>query len=380
MGGVAAEMKPIWPILSGICATMTGIGLSRFAYAPLLPAIVQTGQLTGGQAGALGAINFGGYLIGAFTAARVGRALGLRTALRASMILVVLCFLLCSVPGGLLWLTPWRALTGYAAGVLMVLAGPAVQSVVPASMRGLASGLIFAGVGSGIVVGAILVPLMLPEGVPAVWLALAALAAALTLFSWQLWPNVEAPPAARMPKLRGPAGSLVLSYAFAAMAQTVHMVWWPDFIARGLGRGTETASLFWMLFGLSAASGPALYGRLADRIGASRTLQVVMAAQAAALAAPLLSTATPALAFSAIAAGSAAIGSTAVTLIRARELGGGDATGLWRMSTSAFGLTQTMTGFLLAWLYTQFGNSGGYEALFMFGLTAALGALLSARS
>ena len=27
---------PAWPIASGICATMTGIGLSRFAYAPLL--------------------------------------------------------------------------------------------------------------------------------------------------------------------------------------------------------------------------------------------------------------------------------------------------------------------------------------------------------
>jgi predicted MFS family arabinose efflux permease len=292
------------------------------------------------------------------------------------MIAVTLCFLLCTLPGGLFWLAPWRALTGVAAGVLMVLAGPAVQSVVPTSMRGLASGLVFAGVGSGIVIGAILVPLALPSGVPAVWLALAALAGGLTLFSWQLWPNVEAPPAARMPRLRGPAGWLVLSYAFAAMAQTVHVVWWPDFIARGLGRSTATASMFWVLFGIAAASGPALYGRLADRIGASRSLKVVMAAQAAALAAPLLSTATIALAFSALAAGSAAIGSTAVTLIRARELGGGDATGLWRTSTSVYGLVQTATGFGLAWLYTQ----GGHEALFATGLVAALGALIAARS
>jgi predicted MFS family arabinose efflux permease len=369
-------MKPIWPILSGICATMTGIGLSRFAYAPLLPAIVQSGQLSGGQAGVLGAINLGGYLVGAFTAANFGRALGLRRTLRASMIVVTLCFLLCALPGGLLWLTPWRALTGLAAGVLMVLAGPAVQNVVPARMRGLASGLVFAGVGSGIVIGAILVPLVLPQGVPAVWLALAALAAGLTVFSWRLWPNVPAPPAVRMPKLRGPAGWLVLSYAFAAIAQTVHMVWWPDFIARGLGRSTEAASLFWLLYGIAAASGPALYGQLADRIGARRTLSIIMAAQVAALGLPLLSTSTAALTVSAIAAGSAALGSTAVTIIRSRELGGGDATGLWRMSTSAFGLTQTASGFAMAWLYTQ----GGHPALFALGLAAALGALLTARS
>lgn len=369
-------MKPIWPILSGICATMTGIGLSRFAYAPLLPAIVQSGQLSGGQAGVLGAINLGGYLCGAATAPAIGRHLGLRTALRVAMVATTLCFVLCAVPGGLLWLAPWRMLTGVSAGVLMVLAGPAVQAVVPAAMRGLASGLVFAGVGSGIVVGAILVPLMLPTGIASVWLALGGLAFALTLLSWRIWPDVAAPPAIRLPRLRGPSGWLVLSYGFAAMAQTVHMVWWPDFITRGLGRSTATASLFWMLYGAAAASGPALYGRLADRIGARRTLRVIMAMQAAALALPLLSTAIAALVFSAIAAGSAAIGSTAVTLMRSRELGGGEATGLWRISTSAFGLTQTLTGFILAWLYTI----GGHDALFALGTIAAIGALLSARS
>lgn len=369
-------MKPVWPIVSGVCATMTGVGLSRFAYAPLLPAIVQAGLLSGGQAGALGAINLGGYLFGAALAPAFGRKMGLGWALRLAMLCATFCFLMCAIPGGLFWLAPWRALTGVSGGVLMVLAGPAVQAVVPVAMRGLAAGLVFAGVGGGIVIGALLVPAMLPHGLPATWLALAALAAFLTVVSWRLWPRVAAPPAMRLPRLAGRAGLMVLSYAFAAVAQTVHMVWWPDFIARGLGEGPARGALFWVLYGVAGASGPAFYGKLADRVGAARALQVAMAVQSLALALPLLSHGNPVLVLSALCAGGTAVGSTALTLTRAREIGGANGPGLWRISAMGFGLAQTAMGFFLAWLYTA---SGGHTALFVVGLVAALLAFATAR-
>jgi len=371
----SATTNPAWPIVSGVCATMAGIGLSRFAYAPLLPAIVQAGVLTGGQAGLLGAFNLGGYLIGAAIAPSTGRALGLAQAMRMAMIGVTLCFLLCAVPGGLLWLAPWRVLTGGFAGILMVLAGPAVQAVVPPAIRGLAAGLVFVGVGSGIVIGALLVPAMLTEGLSQAWLALAALAFGLTVLSWRHWPKVEAPRAMRLPKLSGPPGALILSYAFAAMAQTVHMVWWPDFIVRGLGRSKSEAALLWLLYGVAAISGPALYGALADRIGARRALRLVMGLQAVGVGLPLLEQSDAWLVVSAVLAGSTAIGSTALTLTRARELAGEGAAGLWRVNTVGFGLAQTMTGFGLAWLYAA---TGGHAALFGAGLAAAVVATLLA--
>lgn len=372
------KIRSAGAILSGVCATMTGVGLSRFAYAPLLPAIVQAGLLSGGEAGALGAINLGGYLFGAAVGPAIGRHLGVPWALRGAMLACAGCFLLCAVPGGgLLWLAPWRGGTGIAAGVLMVLAGPAVQAVVPAAIRGLAAGLVFAGVGSGIVAGALLVPATLPFGLSAPWLALAALASLLTAISWRLWPKVAAPPKMRLPRLIGRAGWMVGSYACSAVAQTVHMVWWPDFIARGLGRGPAAAAGFWVLYGLSAATGPALYGRVADRIGAGRALRLAMGVQVAALGLPLVAQTTPALVASAVLAGGTAIGSTALTLTRARDIGGADAPGLWRASTATFGLAQTLCGFFLAWLYAA---TGGHAALFAAGFVAALLAFLSARS
>ncbi len=369
----ALRRAPVWPIMAGVCATLTGIGLQRFAYAPLLPAIVQAGQLSGGAAGALGAINLGGYLFGAALAPAVGRAVGLRWALRGAMLAAVIGFLLCAVPGGLAWLSPWRVLTGFAGGVLMVLAGPAVQQVVPAAMRGLAAGLVFAGVGSGIVIGALLVPVMLPLGIPAAWLSMAALAAALTALSWRFWPDVPAPRPMRLPRLRGPEGRLVMAYAGAAVAQTGHMLWWPDFIARGLGQGTAVAADYWILYGITGALGPALWGRLADRFGAAPMLRLAMTVQAVALALPLLDTSTPVLVLSTISGGATAIGLTALTLTRARDLAGEQASAVWRVSTATFGLSQTLTGFLMAWLYSV---THGHAALFGTGLIGAVAGIL----
>ena len=40
-------------ITAGVCATLLGVGLQRFAYAPLLPAMVQQHWLSAGDAGLL---------------------------------------------------------------------------------------------------------------------------------------------------------------------------------------------------------------------------------------------------------------------------------------------------------------------------------------
>lgn len=171
-GGLSVSRRSTsaWqPILAGCCATLLGIGLQRFSYGPILPAMVQQGWLPAGQAGMLGGANLAGYLVGALGAGMVARALGGVLVLGLCMLAAVAGFALCAIQGGFLWFLPWRVLAGFTGGVLMVLAGPAVQAVVPVPMRGLASGMVIAGVGIGIVISAMLVPALLPWGLSAGW-------------------------------------------------------------------------------------------------------------------------------------------------------------------------------------------------------------------
>src|ERR1019366_10052387 len=104
---VAPGVRRFGPILAGLCATLVGVGLQRFAYAPLLPAVVRAEWLAAGGAGTLAAANFTGYLTGAALAPTIGRALGLRRALRTAIVLAAGCFALCARPGGLVGLLPW---------------------------------------------------------------------------------------------------------------------------------------------------------------------------------------------------------------------------------------------------------------------------------
>jgi predicted MFS family arabinose efflux permease len=363
-------------MMAGLSATLLGVGLQRFAYAPLLPAMVQAGWLGAGPAGTLGAANFGGYLAGALAAPWIGRRLDMRWALRGAMLLATACFALCAVRGSLGWFLPWRTLAGIAGGVLMVLAGPAVQASVPSSVRGLVAGVMFAGPGTGIVVGAAIVPLLLPAGLPLAWLALAAAGLLLTALSWTRWPNVPAPPRTHRPGLQSDTGRLVLLYALSAVAATPHMAWWPDFIVRGLGRGTGEGAMSWLLFGAAAAGGPTVCGRLADRLGTPRAMLAALLVQEVGVAMPLLSRSMPLLVLSPILSGATALGLTGLALMRARELAGDGAPGVWRMCTVAWAAAQTASGFGLAWLYAA---TGSHLPLFAFGAAAALVAIWLAR-
>ncbi len=370
-------MSRFGPILAGFCATLVGVGLQRFAYAPLLPAMVQAAWLSAGGAGALGAANFAGYLAGAALAPTIGRSLGMRRALRSSIVVAAGCFALCAWPGGLVWFMPWRALAGIAGGVLMVLAGPAVQGAVAPESRGLAAGVMFAGVGLGIATAATIVPALLPVGLPSVWLVLAAVASALAALSWRFWPDVPPPARVRLPRLRGgPTGRLLVAYTLGGVAATPHMGWWPDYIARGLGQGTGMGSAYWLLYGLAAACGPAVCGRLADRVGVGRAYFAATIAQAVGIGLPLTSAAAPVLVVSTMLGGATTVGLTALALTRALELAGAAAPGLWRISTVGWAAAQTVTGFVLAALYTA---SGSHLPLFGVGLVAAIAAVVLAR-
>lgn len=369
---------PVRPMVAGLCATLLGVGLSRFAYAPLLPAMVGAGWLSAGAAGLLGAANLAGYLVGALGAGWLARRFGLVRTLRLAMLLASISFALCAVRGGLAWFVPWRALAGLVGGVLMGLAGPAIQQVVAPELRGLAAGVLFSGVGIGIMAGAVLVPALLSAGLSASWLALAGTGLVLTAASWRIWPAAPPPPAAHGGSVRSRPGvsRLVALYGLSAAAATSHMVWWPDFIARGLGQGTASGAGFWLFYGAAAACGPAMFGRVADRIGASRALLIAMALQVAALALPLLDVSHPALLASSILGGGTAAGSTGLALTRAKELAGDASAQLWRVCTACWGAAQAATGFFLTWLLA---TSGSHQPIFISGLVAAcLAAALAA--
>ena len=366
--------SPWGAVGAGLCATLLGVGLQRFAYAPLHPALVEAGWLTATQAGTLTALNFAGYLLGAMLAPWLGRRIGVRWSLRGAMLTAGITLGLCAIRLPFLWFVPWRLLAGVAGGVLMVLAGPAVQAVMPARLRGRAAGVMFLGPGSGMIAGALLVPALLPYGPATIWLALSGAALLLAALSWRHWPNPEVPaPRTSFPD-RPEIRRLIIAYGLTGAATMPHMVWWADYIARGLHRGTSAGAGYWLIYGIAALSAAAPTGLLADRIGPARALRLMMLANLTALLLALLSTAIPALIASGALAGACNVSLTVLTLTRARALADDQAPAVWRAATVALAVGQMGCGFAMAALY---GTAGAFWPLFALGAAAAGAAVVT---
>jgi hypothetical protein len=75
------EVSPWRAPLSALCASLIGIGLSRFAYTPLIPPLVTQHWFSPSQAAYLGAANLAGYLAGALGSAVAARRIGMEARL-----------------------------------------------------------------------------------------------------------------------------------------------------------------------------------------------------------------------------------------------------------------------------------------------------------
>ena len=373
MHGPAPAPSALRPALAGAAATLSGIGLARFAYVPLFPAMVAAGWVSGAEGGFLGAVNLAGYLIGVLGGRPLARRFGTARALDGGMGLAALAFAACAWNGGVAWLALWRALAGLAGGLLMALAGPAVQGAVAPARRGAAGGIVVTGVGSGVIVASLTVPVLLPAGVPTAWLGLAALVLGLWAFAHPRWPRTpvsDPDPAAPRPN----AGALMLAYGLSGAGMVPHMIYFVDLAVRGRGLGPGLGALTWLLFGTGALLGTLAGGRAADRWGGPRALRIWLAFQAAALALALPSSAA-CLFPAALLGGFGGLGVTAVALARARELAGPAAGVVWVRATALYALAQAATGFALTPL---FAHTGSHAVVFAVGLAASLVALLAA--
>ena len=376
----AVGMRPRWATFAALNAKLVGIGLARFAYTPLIPAIIGAGWFVPSQAAYLGAANLAGYLVGALLARQMTQIRPTATVLRTMMLLATSSFFACAVPLAFSWYFCWRFVAGLAGGTLMVLGAPTVLAHMPAARRGLAGGVIFTGVGIGIVLSGTLVPLLLGIGLAQAWIGLGLLALLLTITAWGGWPAGPAAIATAVAPSRDRRSSsmvktLYIEYALTAVGLVPHMVFLVDFVARGLGQGVDAGARYWVLFGLGALFGPVIAGHAADRIGFRAALRVAYVVEAIAVGALAVTANAYGLALSSIVIGAFTPGITTLVLGRIRELlphHEHAQKAAWSRATVGFAVGQAMAAYGFSYLYAR---RGDYADLFVLATAAVVLAL-----
>ena len=238
---------------AALSTSFIGAGLVRFAYTPLLPVLIESRWFDTSATVYLSAANPAGALFGAVTSTWLARRCSKVFILRGMNVLATLSLLACACPISLEWYFSWRFLSGVATGATIVLVAATFLPHVPADRKGVASGLIFVGLGLGIAATDTLVPFLLRFGLRATWIWLALFAGALTVSTWTSWPPSEFVSKRqelthhRQARSRPDYPTYLTHLEFALLALTVvaPMLFLVDFVAQDLHARIYISSLCW---------------------------------------------------------------------------------------------------------------------------------------
>ncbi|MEZ5839432.1 MAG: YbfB/YjiJ family MFS transporter [Hyphomicrobiales bacterium] len=338
---------------SGLAATLVGHGIGRFSYVALLPAVVAAGWFSGADAGYIGAANLVGYLGGALIAHRLAGLVAPTLLVPGAMLVIAASLVASSFPASFLWFLAWRFAAGTAGAVVLIVASPLVVMHAPVHLRGRVNGIVFTGIGVGIVLSGILVPVLAGYGLTVAWIGLGVAAAGLAVLTLPVWLALgrrerAAPrPAGPLPTVPGnvrlAVALIIAAYGLDAVGTIPHMLFWVDFIVRDLGNSLGAGGFYWAVFGIGAAIGPFATGMVADRIGFARTLATAYAAKCLLVALPLVATGPLALFVSSLGVGILALGAVSLTAGATLAAVGFELhRKVWGWATLAFALAQAI--------------------------------------
>jgi MFS family permease len=332
-------------VLAGILSLAVAMGIGRFAFTPVLPLMMQAGQLDVAAGGWIAAANYAGYLVGALTASRLRWS-----AVRLAAVALVSTALLTAAMAIPLPATLWAALR-FAGGVASAWAfvATAVWCLGALAARGEShrGGAVYSGVGFGIALAGLycLVAASWGAGAPAMWIELGGLCVVLSLPIAGVLRRLhaQAPPrptdAPRRAAMPAGIGSIVICYGMLGFGYILPATFLPV-MARQLVSDPRVFGLAWPVFGLTAAISTFVAGwvlRRATRLQVWAVSNIVMGVG---VLLPSLWLTTVSIALSALMVGGTFMIVTLAGLQEARARAVGDPTPVLARMTSAFALGQ----------------------------------------
>lgn len=343
--GESGGRLPFPALAAGFLALAVAIGIGRFVYTPILPAMADGLGLTRAQTGLIGSANFAGYLAGALASAHPlllrGRRLWLAGAL-ATGVATLVAMGACSTLTAFVTL---RFVGGAASALGFVLATALVMDRLTRTGRSDLASLHYAGVGSGIALSAAVVSMAREAGCEwrALWVISGVLA--LGLAGPILWLLQGPPPAAS----RAPAGTatsasiarLVIAYGLFGFGYVITATFLVA-IVRTSPQLAAAEAYVWLCVGLAAAPSVAIWGWIERRLGFRTSFALACLVEASGVLVSVLAVQVPSILYAAVALGGTFVALTSLGIDGARRLHPGDRQRIVAVMMAAFGTGQVI--------------------------------------
>lgn len=352
-------------VVAGAVLLLVTHGLGRFIYTPLLPYLVDDGQITAGQGAAIATWNYLGYLLGALMAIRWHTIRHIRRLLPASLALHVLTTLIMAQTDNLTVMSTARLFNGIANGIVFVQAPALILEWLVLRNRASLSGHLYIGVGLGLLVSSGLVSFSAGwlEGAARWWPA-ALLSIPLAWWATsrllRLGVPLRAPGDGGTTPVKSPlfdraSVPLFLSYAGAGLGYILPMTFLPLLAKDQLPSEHWLLDGAWFVAAVATMLSPSIWNYLGARIGDLRALRLNFVVQLTGVLAAAALPGALGLVLCAALVGSTFVGTVMLTQRIGRALHPHQGPRLSAAMVSVYGFTQ-MAG---PWLTKQWLDAGG---------------------
>lgn len=274
-------------IVAGICSLILTVGLTRFAYTPLLPLMQAQAGLSDVAGGWLATLNYAGYMAGALLAASIS-SLRLKHQLYRAGLVVALA----SVAGMGLTQDPivWgvlRFVAGLCAVSGMLLASGLVLIWLMRAGHRPELGVHFSGMGLGIIATGVAVALLKPWlDWSALWIALAVLGLVTFVPAWAWLPAPEPLPVSAAAAPAPPPWRrlvwMMAAYFCAGVGYVVSATYIVAIVER-VPALSGHGPWIWVMLGVAATPACFVWDRIARRVGDVPALLLAYGTQAASI-------------------------------------------------------------------------------------------------
>ncbi|HDZ38147.1 MAG TPA: YbfB/YjiJ family MFS transporter [Marinobacter sp.] len=370
--------KELFAVLTaGAVVLMVVHGLGRFIFTPLLPYLVEDGQFSAPDGAAVATWNYLGYLMGAILAIRWYRVAQIRILLPVSLTVHVVTTLLITQTDNLTAISGSRWLNGVANGIVFVQAPALILEWLVLRNRASMSGLVYIGVGLGLLVSSGLVTgsAGMLEGAERWWPA-ALLSIPLALWGANRLTRLELPDEDRDTNGKATATTplfdrasipLFLAYGGAGLGYILPLTFLPLLAKLELEADHWLLDGTWVIVALCTIPAAWLWNRLGTKLGDLPALKLNFLIQLAGVLAAVLLPGAIGLVLCAALVGGTFLGTVLLTQRIGRALHPHQGPRLSAAMVALYGFTQ-MVG---PWLTKQWLDAGGtLDSAFGIGVAA----------
>jgi predicted MFS family arabinose efflux permease len=367
-------------LLAGILALVVGVGVARFVFTSLLPAMLED-SISIAFAGVLASINYLGYLTGSIFSIFIKDIHTKVKYFRLGLLLCVISsFVLGITESSTLWIIA-RLFAGFGAAMALVVGSSIVMLKLTSTSKTKAMGIHFSGLGFSIVITDLVMRGVFSYGGDwkDAWLILAVIGAILSCYPAYVLRFDKQPSNERVKhkfdkSLFSPVVIiLILAYFTEGVGMVVQATFLPD-IVNSLDGLEGYGGYVWLVVGLAGIPSCVIWMRLAHRFGSINIMIVAMLLQIIGILIPTFSSNIVMNLLSGLLFGATFIGLVALFMNFGGQLSKKNPVFIMGAITAAYGIGQIIAPLYCVALIKQFNSYN--QALYLTAIIVACGVLL----